>query len=781
VKFPLEKAVKGCVSTIKTVVSALCLVAASGLSFAPLADGLPGEYIATQRWRDLLERHSPLVNPAFLTEENCISLRACDALVLDNTFNLTEAGITLPVGLYQSFGLTYAGEGTSLPLAKWQWSQDNKGGMDSLGNASDHENLFMLSWADNVWGRLSLGVNLSLSYQTLFGVPRFGIAGDFGLSYRLLLDPVLGEHLVGISLQNILQPLTDLLPASDQFTSQGYSNNVKVSWNGYWCDRQIDAGLDVDFKNVYGSLVKLKGEDSSGAVEYGAAVRLGFWIFRMFDAYVQLGTDYWAATFGVNFPQINFGRDFSLLYQYANVVQSENVPVQSVYFRMDLGPHREEAFAHLMAKRWNVAPNELYNRALRLYAAGNYWDAFFVFSQLFAQYPVFIKNDMVTYFRGACLEKLDMRESAAGYYKETVRQYPSSEIASDADLGLMRIGYRDGNSSLVTGQFKRIESSSAPDSLKYHAYYLMGQIRMKENDYANALDLFSKIPRYHAEYVFAQHSCAIAALAVGRRDDAIDYLAVCIGVEAKNAAQKECINRSYLYLGYLFYEDLELPKAITALRSIPAASYYYEDALLAMCWTALKAKQWDASLEYSQALQKVSSKPLVRCDAMLIQGYACLMQKKYHDASAVLKDAESQLGTLRAPNPDSLAAARAGIGKVRTEYDDIARRTDRVSVAAQSSDNIAAIDSLHKIQQEDKSALDKFAVYSDEFNRQSLFARNAEAVKNDIAFTFAIAQKFNRESKAIEEQEKLQGKQNKIDEKIEQMKKELEKLNAPSR
>jgi tetratricopeptide (TPR) repeat protein len=772
---------KGSVHSLRSFVPALCLIAASGLFSLSPADGLPGEYVATQRWRDLLERHSPLVNPAYLTEENCMSFRACEALVLDNTFNLTEVGATIPIGMYQSLGVTYAGEGASLPLEVLQWRSDNSGAMDSLGTSSNRDNLFMLSYANNVWGRLSLGINLSLTHQTLFGTPRFGLAGDFGLSYRLLLDPAKGEHLVGISFQNILQPLTDLLSSSGEFTSQGYSNNVKLSWNAYWWDRQVDAGVDVDCKNVYGSLVKLKGETSPSSVEYGAAFRLGFWLLRTVEAYAQVGSDYWAATFGVNFPQINFGRDFSLLYQYANVIQSESVPVQSFYFRMDLGPHREEAFAKLMAKRWNVAPNELYNRALRLYAAGNYWDAFFVFSQLFAQYPVFIKNDMVTYFRGACLEKLDMRESAAGYYKETVRQYPSSEIASHADLGLMRIAYRDGNSSLAAGQFKRIESSSAPDSLKYHAYYLMGQLRMKENDYANAIGSFSKIPRNHAEYVFAQHSCAIATLALGRRDDAIDYFAVCIGVEAKNTAQKECVNRSYLYLGYLFYENLELPKAITALRSIPTTSYYYEDALLAMCWTALKAKQWDACLEYSQALQKVSSKPLVRCDAMLIQGYACLMQKKYRDASAVLKDAESQLGTLAAPNPDSLAFARKRSGKVRTEYDDIARSTDRVSVAVQSSDNIARIDSLHKIQQEDKSALDKFAVYADEFNRQSVFARNAEAVKNDIAFTHAIAQKFNREAGAIQEQEKMQGKQNKIDEKIEQMKKELEKLNNPGR
>jgi outer membrane protein assembly factor BamD (BamD/ComL family) len=756
----------------------ICLIAASGQMFVPAADGLAGEYVATQRWRDMLSRHSPLANPAFLTEENYVSFRACEALVLDNTFNLTEVGVALPVGLYRSLGFTYMGEGTALPLNKMQWRSDNSGAIDSLGRGSNRNNLFMLSYADNLWGRLSIGANLSMSHSTLFGSPRFGLAGDIGLSYRLFLDPAMGEHLLGISLQNILQPLTDLLPASGSFTSQGYSNNVKLSWSAYLWERQFDAGIDVDVKNLYGSMVKLKGEQKPGVAEYGVSLRLGGWLVRMFNAYVQVGTDYWAGTVGINFPQVNFGRDFSVLYQYMNVTNIENVPVQSFYFRMDLGQHREESYARMMARRWNVAPNELYNKALRLYMAQNYWDAFFVFSQLAAQYPSFVKNDMVTYFRGACLEKMDMREGAEQYYKETIRQYGASEIAPHAELGLMRLYYREGNAASLADRFTRMAPSPAPDSLKYHGYYLMAETRMKEKDFTEAKRLFSRIPQHHAEYVFAQHSAAVAALAADRRAEAIEHLANCINAKTQTAAGKECVNRSYLYLGYLFYENLELSKAITALRTIPATSYYYEDALLGMCWTALKAKQWDACIEYGQTLRKISSHAPLRCDAMLITGYAYLMQKKYNDANVVLKEADGQLGSLSIPDSDSLARVRARNGKVRADYGDIGRMADRISVMAQTSENIGTIDSLHKAQQEGKAALDGFAVFSDEFARSSLFGRNADAIKSDIAFTFAIAQKFSRESKALEEQEKMQGKQNKIDEKIEQMKKELEKLNS---
>jgi len=150
---------------------------------------------------------------------------------------------------------------------------------------------------------------------------------------------------------------------------------------------------------------------------------------------VQLGSDYWAGSFGVNFPRSTAAGIFSLMYQFMNITQAENVPTQSFYVRMDWGAHREEAYARLMALRWNVAPNELYNKALRLFAAGDYFGAYFVFSRLHAQYPNFFKMDNVEYYEGACLEKLDMREAAADFYKETIRAYPTSEKAAHADLG----------------------------------------------------------------------------------------------------------------------------------------------------------------------------------------------------------------------------------------------------------------------------------------------------------------------------------------------------------
>jgi len=109
---------------------------------------------------------------------------------------------------------------------------------------------------------------------------------------------------------------------------------------------------------------------------------------------------------------------------------------------MDWGAHREEAYARLMALRWNVAPNELYNKALRLFAAGDYFGAYFVSAVCMPSTRISLKMDNVEYYEGACLEKLDMREAAADFLQRDHPAYPTSEKAAHADLGLMRIYYR---------------------------------------------------------------------------------------------------------------------------------------------------------------------------------------------------------------------------------------------------------------------------------------------------------------------------------------------------
>jgi len=736
--------------------------------FSPLqADGLQGEFLGTPYWRDLLSRYSPLTNPAFLTEENYISVRAAEALVMQ-TFNLTEVGVTVPVGLYESWGLSYFGQGAGQ-------IQSTIGDGDSIKEfgspLSDAKHFFMLSYANNLWGGLSLGANGTFSYETNFsgnGIHDeiIGSAIDLGLSYRLGINPVIGEHLLGLSIQNVLSPF--------DFGKLSYSNNVKVAWLGYYFDRQIESGLEIDSKNMYEALFRDKAPSH---MEYTYAARVGAWILRFLNVYAQLGSNYYGFAGGVNVPQFNNGRDMSFLYQYINRTDADADAIHTFYMRIQFGQHREEAYAQRMARFVDIGPNDLYTKACKMYYAGNYWDAFFVFSQIIVQYPSFFKNDQVSYYKASCLEHLDMRNEAELSYKKAENDYPKSSIIPHVDLGLMRISYRNDTYQSVFDKFQSLNSSEITDSLKYDAYYLMAESYFKKKNYSQAAKLFGQIPETHEQYLFAQHSKAVVHILLSETDSAIAALANCFQAIALTPAQKEIANRSYVLLGYLFYGQNEMSKAVSALRAVPKSSYYYEDALLGLCWSALRSRQWNDCISGGQELQKISEKPAIQSDGALIEGYGNLMLKNYKQATSVLIAASEKAKGLKAPSNDSLEVKRSAYKNDREEYNGLANAVDKIAQEMQSFSVIKRIDSLHAQQETGKKSIDGFISFENEFGRRAFFARNSEVIKNDIDFTLAISQKTSRESPGAEVQKKTETKQKEIDQKIDKLKKEMGKLN----
>jgi tetratricopeptide (TPR) repeat protein len=744
-------------------VNAVLLLVVSFSGFSPLsADGLQGEYLSTQYWRDLHSRYSPLSNPAFLTEENYLSFRFAGSYVMQ-TFGLFELGATLPVGLYQTWGLSWFAQ-TAGSINVTGFSAG--GGITDSGiTNSDFKNLFMLSYANNIWGRLSIGANASLNYETNFGEPNIGSAVDLGASYRLLFHPVLGDHILGITFQNVLSPF--------KFGQYSYSNNVKFSWLGYYVGRQVETGLDVDTKNLYNSL-----NDTNQKMEYTYSFRAGCWLLRVLNLYGLLGSNYFGFAGGVNVPAANNGRDLSVNYQFINRTDAESDMLHSIYVRVQVGQHREEIYAAKMARYIDLAPNELYNKACRLYFSGKYWDAFFIFSQILVQYPSFFKNDWCKYFKGSCLEKMDMREASMDNFQQAKRDYPKSTIIPYVDLGIMRVDYRDDASNLVYDQFSLLNKPEVSDSLKYHAYYLMGQTYFKQKNYQQAAQLFSQIPETHPEYVYAQHSLAIVHIFQLSMEEATNSLGACIEAKAETDAQKEVINRSYVMLGYIFYEQMALSKAVTALRMVPKSSYYYNDALLGLCWAGLRARQWNDCITMGEAIQKSSNQLPLQCDGALIEGYAYMMQKNYDRAFDILQNAQKKTQVMKPPSPDTLELARNGYRTNRKSYAELAQAADKISGELQSSFIVRQIDSLHKDQESDKKKLDDFFVFTDEFARSKFFARNIDVIKNDIEYAVAISQKISHQSTKGLEQQQMQNKSKEIDQEIEKLKQEMEKINA---
>ncbi|MBN1578630.1 MAG: tetratricopeptide repeat protein [Chitinispirillaceae bacterium] len=746
----------------------------SGQFFLSSAAGLPEEYLVTQRWRTLFSASSPLTNPSFINEENYLSLRGVYTSIL-NEFITFEAGGVYPIGLYQSVGLTVAGQGLRESYVPTDIYFDTIAG----GEVTDNTYYIMGTYAYNLWSGLTLGANINLLLNSFYNQTSVGISPDLGLTLRLLQHPLIGTHQLGVALQNAIY----------LGVTKGASNLPRVarfSLNSNYLERQIVSTFDFSIRDI-GVAGSNFIEGKPAQIEWNLDGKIGGWILRIIDVYGLFGIteeafSYLGLAGGVNIPMINNGRDISFLVQYLYMAQvKDKTPGSfiSMYVRGEIGKHREEIYARKMARLANLEPNELYIKACELYAQGNYWDAFFIFSRLFVEYPEFFKNDWVSFFLGSCQEMMDMRLTAEEAYNKTKELYPRSAAVPFSDLGLMRVYYRDANFGAVETQFNELNKLGVPDSIKYHGYYYMGETEMKKGSFSKAKQLFDLIPETHPDYVFAQHSAAICDASTDNIEGALSSLENCIQAQVTTDAQMEMVNRSYVFIGYIFYEELTkqegpLAKAVTALRMVPKTSYFYTDALLGLGWTALKARQWTDCKNAGQELAATSDNPVMKAEGGLLQAYAFMMEKNYNQAATLLAAASKELETFQAPSQAELMSRQDESNALRGKYTDVARKAYDLGTSRQSDIVIKQIDSLHTHQKDFKTEIDEFLKYVDRFERVTFFSRNYESIKEDVDYALAKSQKLGGQVKETQQIEKFQKQDTKLDSELEQLKKQLE-------
>ena len=754
-----------------------------------LADGLPGEYYVTQRWRDLFAPHSPATNPALMTEENYVTIRGVWSPSLGEAFFLYEGGVVVPIGLFQSVGVTVLGVTSNEPIRGARWNAATNQIEWTGETFYDNHMMVMASYAINPFNRLSLGANLNYYRTPNFGDAIAGVALDIGATYRITNHPVFGEHIAGINFQNVISP-NIARPEGEELSLATQSINAKISWMARLFDRQIDVGVDFDIKDFTSNAsnfvrVAVDGEgggmgvmeQAARAIEFDVSGRVGFWLMRMLNVYGHFGTGFWGVSGGMNVPSIFGGRDFQAAYQYTNIVDDAAAFTHTIYFRGQFGPHREQVFAQRMARQVQLGPGRLYNQMLAEHFAGNFWNSFFIGGRILTEFPDFFRNDYVVYYMGLNLEGMDMRETANESFNQVLSDFPRSPAVPFANLGLLRIAYREGDFSTVATLFGAIDVATSPDSVRQAAAYYQGLVFLAQNRAGDAIRMFNTIPLGHGDYHFAQHSMAVAYAINGDMNRALNHLDNVIQAPATTPAQRAIVERSYLLLAFLYYEGQisdgqSLARAMAALRSIPANSMFRAEALLGQAWVALKAANWADVVSSTNALRNATQDPILLSEADLLLAYRSITERDYAAAITLLSAAENRLNTRQAPTQADLNSRQERYFEDRARYFDIAQRAKELAMVNQSSYVLSQIDSIAPLQRRTENDVRAFGLFKDNHETTLFFGREHDRVLDDVTFALAKAREMQGATGAARAAERLQT----LDEQMEELQRRLREM-----
>ncbi|MCU0609141.1 MAG: hypothetical protein MUF22_05180 [Chitinispirillaceae bacterium] len=762
----------------------------STLVFTVLADGLPGEYLLSSRWRDLFGPYSPLTNPSFIADEEHVALRLAYSPVLQGEFTLYEAGVVVPVGFTeQALGFTMLGENDGAIAGN---GIDPAGRIVQTGVSLKNSNSFFLAtYALKPFTRgiknLSLGANLTAAYQSNFGSPRRGLGLDIGTSYKMKLGGNWGSHFLGVSTLNLIAPsmANTWIPALGN--NGELSRGLKLSWHALMFQEKVTGGMDFNLKDYLAAKEEFGNTSGNffnklGKSDWALSMRGGYEVFRGISLYGQLGfdshvIDYWGLAMGMNLAAYSKRTKISTIYQYnlnpENLGSGYLTPSShTVYLMAKMGKITREE------RRALLEPNELYNKARALFLKQRYWDAYVVFCELKNNYPQFPRNDWVTFLMGRCFEELDMRKGALSQFDITSGTYPGSSVIPHSDLAAMRVFYRDEQDGMVASKYEVLSQPGIPDSIRYNAAYLYGESRFRRGDLDQAMVVLSVIPPEHEDYVFAQYTLAVinAQLYPQSPSRTILNLKNCIDSPAQTTAQKEMVNKALVYLGYFSYENGDLSQAVTSFRKVSPSSYYYEESLRGLGWSAMRASQWKDCIAAGEQLAAVSKRPVLRCEGLLLQGLGYYSLEDFVSAYNKTAEGDDLVNSITPPMHDSLQAAKEVYLRDRDSYDELSLKLAEVGAVTDSLRPAGVLDSLRQVQKGTYTKLASFLIYADEFSRSVKLSSYHESAAADLHY--AAARLKTIIAKQGLSTSNVAKKMSDIDKQMEETKKQMEQLES---
>jgi TolA-binding protein len=442
----------------------------------------------------------------------------------------------------------------------------------------------------------------------------------------------------------------------------------------------------------------------------------------------------------------------------------------------DFGPTREQRESKRMYDQLILAPMDAYNEAMRLYLAGKYWEASYAFGKVISLYPNFYLNDKASFYMGNSYRFLQMNGIARETYKNALEEYTTSDMRPKYLYGLENLDYREGkyedalkNHAFITNLYG--ESEIRPD-----ADYLAGEVHFLRKNYSAAEQLLGRLKPGDPSYFYAQYTLSIINVENRKTDAAILNLENVINDTMQDPGSQLLQDAANTKLGHLYFEQVELRKAVESYKRVPDASSYGDEALLGTAWSWIKANQPAVSMQtVDRLISSHPESPLV-AEAYLLRGYSQMLQKNYAEAIPALEKCVSLTKGLFVTD-SLLELKKQEFNQSETEFDPVSAKIRKNALRKPTDKTIEERGGF-------KVEYDKFAKESrDYFNYQLLakshkrFFMRKDEILQDAAYALAKATGIMNGKKQIEVLEKGRKAEDNIDKEIDKLKQQLKQDN----
>jgi TolA-binding protein len=581
---------------------------------------------------------SMYINPAGIAEADQLEVAGGFFATISGAAMQEYVAIVFPWRYDHTFGLSYFENGATI-IADSDYG-DYK------------EDAFILGYAYRLFHWFAIGVNLSILRVDQFGYNKqFTVGGDFGFSWNPINNSKLGNVQLGVSLQNLMQPViastdpdnTDTpsygFVAPSFFKSvdpkEGYAipSNLNISLFYRGMNRALELKAEASLVDIFHEDTE-QGEGNMLATSFSGT----YFITPHVGAKLRLTKEGYPVIGGtVNVKDVSLFRYLGLDVEMSHddIIEKKNRGfLWNVRVAARFGDTREESIGEARYRRLKIEPENDYRYAMRLYLNRDFIAASYAFGKVQTKYPTFHLVDQAAFYKGKSFENMRMHLGAQEIYKDAIKKYPNSDQLPKYHFQLMNIDYKEGRYAEAMSKHQFIIQNFPKSDVKSDADYVAGQIKFEQGQYKDAIDMLSSILPGNANYFYARYTMGIAYSRQEKWDEAKGSFNDILSYQAANQSEKDLQDAAKIKLGHIYFSEPEgVPQAAKYYGQVTNVnSPFYEEAALALAWSFLKFHKTREAKPFTQWIIKNRPNSYLISEAYLVLGYCDYLDKNFRAA-----------------------------------------------------------------------------------------------------------------------------------------------------
>jgi hypothetical protein len=286
------------------------------------------------------------------------------------------------------------------------------------------------------------------------------------------------------------------------------------------------------------------------------------------------------------------------------------------------------------------------NAALAQVRAGQYQQAAPTLYTLSRRNELQNERMQIKYILGVALSEMKLYQTAAFQFVDVIRNGGSKYVRQSIDR-LSIAADALGDDTLLNYAISKVRIDEFPQNQKDVVYYRLGEIKLRNGQYAEAGDLFSRVSSNSRYAANARFNRGLAKLESNQPQEALQLFQSLQNSRAKASVTDTNRVASQMAIARTYYQMQDWDKAMEAYREIPRDSEYWHDALFESSWAQLRSAKFRSTLSNLQSLHSAFYEDSFIPESLLVRSIVYLYICKFDETEKTLNLFEAQYSPVR--------------------------------------------------------------------------------------------------------------------------------------